>query len=84
MEVNQKMKMSKKNDYLNELLKGKTAANNSHFKFIFTALIVISTVIRNLLLIKQLFQRDCAKLSDISNKYKYSLISQKELKNKIN
>ena len=73
------MKMLKKNDCLNELLKGKTAAKSSYFEFIFTALMIILTVIRNLRLIKQSFSRDNAELSGIYEN-KHSFTSQKELK----
>ena len=74
------MKMLKKNDCLNELLKGKTAAKNFYFEFIFTALMIILTVIRNLSLIKQLFSRDCTELNCVSDENKRSYANQKELK----
>ena len=73
------MKILKKNDCLNEFLKGKTAAKNSYFEFIFTALMVILTVIRNLRLIKQLFHRDCAELNCVRNENKRSCASQKRI-----
>ena len=78
------MKILKKNDCLNEFLKGKTAAKNSYFEFIFTALMVILTVIRNLRLIKQLFHRDCAELNCVRNEINAHVQVKKELKNTIN
>ena len=78
------MKILKKNACSNELLKGKTAAKNFYFEFIFTALMVILTVIRSLRLIKQSFDRDSAELNCVSDENKHSFTSQKELKNEIN
>ena len=83
-EVNQKMKILKKNDCLNEFLKGKAAAKNCYFEFIFMVLAVILTVIRNLRLIKRSFSRDDAELNCVSDENKRSYASQKELKNEIN
>ena len=52
------MKMSKKNDCLNELLKGKTAAKNSYFEFITAILAVILICIQDeMFSFKQSFQR---------------------------
>ena len=78
------MKMLKKNDCLNKFLKGKTAAKNSYFEFIFTALMVILTVIRNLRLIKRSFHRNYAELNCVSDENKHSYASQKELKKQNN
>ena len=78
------MKILKKNACSNELLKGKTAAKNFYFEFIFTALMVILTVIRSLRLIKQSFDRDSAEFNCVSDENKHSFTSQKELKNEIN
>ena len=78
------MKMLKKNDCLNKFLKEKTAAKNSYFEFIFTALMVILTVIRNLRLIKQSFDRDCTEVNCVSDENKHLLTSQKELKKQNN
>ncbi len=77
------MKILKKN-CLNEFLKGKTAAKNSYFEFIFTALMVILTVIRNLRLTKQSFSRDDAEVNCVSDGNKHSFTSQKELKKQNN
>ena len=78
------MKILKKNDCLNELLKGKTAAKNCYFEFIFIVLAVILTMIRNLRLIKQSFDRDYARLSGVGDENKHLLTSQKELKKQNN
>ena len=77
------MKILKKN-CLNKFLKGKTAAKNSYFEFIFTALMIILTVIRNLRLIKRSFDRDNEELNCVSDENEHSYANQKELKNEIN
>ena len=74
------MKILKKNACLNEFLKEKTAAKSSYFEFIFTVLMIILTVIRNLRLIKQSFSKDNAELNCVSDENKHSFTSQKELK----
>ncbi len=74
------MKILKKNACLNKFLKGKTAAKSSYFEFIFTVLMIILTVIRNLRLIKQSFSKDYAELNCVGDENKRSCASQKELK----
>ena len=78
------MKILKKNACSNELLKGKTAAKNSYFEFIFTALAIILTVIRNLRLIKQSFSKDYAEVNCVSDENKHLRTNQKELKKRNN
>ena len=77
------MKILKKN-CLNKFLKEKPAAKNSYFEFIFTALMIILTVIRNLRLIKRSFDRDCAEVNCVSDENEHSYANQKELKKQNN
>ena len=73
------MKMSKKNDCLNELLKGKTAANSSYLGFTSIMLAIILICVKNRMFsVKQPFHRNCAELSAIKGE-KYPHSSQKSL-----